>query len=181
LAQFNDLRDTWDVKALTALLSLYDATFLRNRALILRTLLAQKNGGVKDIQGSAEVLYEGPVVDWSVNEGAWDRAEPPSEYQISVVKENENQFCIRLAPKHERPDDLDGKHQLAVTIEVDKDVPHVMLSNDIYGDQVLLAHTTRNGLYIEPATANNPERADSEEAAALEYNKRGWFLVNEVD
>ncbi len=105
--------------------------------------------------GAQQVLFEGPIRDWRLEEGM-DPSELDAEAQRSwhaSVKRSGSQFYVDIAPPHAVPDDVEQADQMSLFVEVNDGVPCVHISNDCYGDQVLTVYATRDGLYLRPDDA----------------------------
>lgn len=97
------------------------------------------------------LFYEGPMFDWLVEAHGLDEVPEDQRQRYEMtLKQGRSQFFIDIAPKHKEPEELDGKPQLSVIIEVSNGVPTVHLSNALYWDQVLTVFSTEDGLYLRP-------------------------------
>lgn len=99
------------------------------------------------------MFYQGPMFDWQVFDSGMD-AVPEAlrqRYEMTLKQaKSGSQFYLDIAPQHKEIEELDGRPQLGVIIEVNQGVPCVHLTNSIYGDQVLSVFATEDGLYLRP-------------------------------
>jgi hypothetical protein len=98
----------------------------------------------------SDPLYEGPMLDWRVLEDDDAPAYCREQAYRVVVKRSGHQFYVDIAPPHESPEDLDGKPQLSLFIEVNNGLPCVHMGNHLFNDQVLTVFSTQDGLYLRP-------------------------------
>jgi hypothetical protein len=104
-------------------------------------------------------LYEGPMVDWAVAENADSLPEHRrSARYVATVNRDGHQLYLDVAPAHEAPEDIKGKPQMTLFVEVNEGLPCVHISNDRYGDQVLTVFMTEDGLYLRPNANDLPIR-----------------------
>lgn len=97
--------------------------------------------------------YEGPMLDWQAFEHGLEAIpEVLRQRYVMTLKQNKNgsQFYLDIAPEYQEPEELDGRPQLGVIVEINQGVPCVHLTNSIYGDQVLSVFATEDGLYLRP-------------------------------
>ena len=102
------------------------------------------------------LLFEGRITDWSEHEQALEEggtSVAESQAWLARVERDGVQFYVDITPPHQTPDELEGKPQLSLFIEVNEGLPCVHLSNDRYGDQVLTVFATEDGLYLRPDSA----------------------------
>ncbi|MNR71819.1 hypothetical protein D3C71_24970 [compost metagenome] len=125
------------------------------RAQLLETLVdaTGTKGGPGGLSAPEKTLYVGPMMDWRLQEGE-DTAKsvPPEQrtaYEVKVAK-NGYQLYVDIAPVGADVDDLAGRPQLSLFIEVNEGKPCVHMSNDIHGDQVLSVFAASAGLYLRP-------------------------------
>lgn len=99
------------------------------------------------------LFYQGPMFDWQVFDNGLD-AVPEAlrqRYEMTLKQaKSGSQFYLDIAPLHKEIEELDGRPQLGVIVEVNQGVPCVHLTNSIYGDQVLSVFATEDGLYLRP-------------------------------
>lgn len=134
----------------------YDRMEAESLELVLQ-LRAQPVGVEEDL------LYQGPMLDWQVQEGT-ALSDLPAHAQQAFnvcVKRSGHQFYVDIAPRHSSPEEIDDADQLSLFIEVNEGVPCVHLTNQLYGDQVLTVFSTAQGLFL---------RADSQD---LRFSRRG--------
>lgn len=97
-------------------------------------------------------LYQGPMLDWAVACGEAD--EMPDDVRQArytvELKRDGHQFYLDIVPPHDEPQELEGKPQMTLFVEVNQGLPCVHISNDRYGDQVLTVFATSDGLYLRP-------------------------------
>ncbi len=118
----------------------------------LQSVLVAASGAPVPAPNAEHLLYEGPMLDWRVQEG-FDLAELPAHqrtrYDVRVNRSG-HQLYVDIAVPHQTPEDLDGTDQLSLFIEVNEGRPCVHLTNSRYGDQVLTVFAVRDGLYLRP-------------------------------
>lgn len=122
----------------------------------LQAVLVSAAGAPEPVASTEQLLYEGPMLDWRVQEG-FDLAElPASQRTLYDVRVNRSghQLYVDIAVPHQTPEDLEGTDQLSLFIEVNDGKPCVHLTNDRYGDQALTIFSVRDGLYLRPDAAN---------------------------
>ena len=101
------------------------------------------------------LFYQGPMFDWQVLESGLDSVPEAlrQRYEMTLKQaKSGSQFYLDIAPQHKEIEELDGRPQLGVIVEVNQGVPCVHLTNSIYGDQVLSVFATEDGLYLRPET-----------------------------
>lgn len=129
--------------------ALFERFVTESLALVLRL---RTTSAAERRPGAQQVLFQGPVRDWRLEEGVDPEeldAESLRSWQASV-KRNGSQLYVDIAPPHATPEEVEGADQLALFVEVNDGVPCVHISNDCYGDQVLTVYATRDGLYLRP-------------------------------
>lgn len=98
-------------------------------------------------------LFEGPMLDWNLEQDPQDESLAEkirqARYRVKVQRDG-SQLYVDIAPAHQVPDELEGRAQLSLFIEVNQGLPCVHLSNDLYGDQVLTIFGAAEGLYLRP-------------------------------
>ncbi len=135
--------------AIERLPELFERFVAESLALVLRL---RTTSPAERKPGAQQVLFQGPVRDWRLEEGADPReldAEAQRSWQASV-KRSGSQFYVDIAPPHAVPDDIEHADQMSLFVEVNDGVPCVHITNDCYGDQVLTVYATRDGLYLRP-------------------------------
>jgi hypothetical protein len=99
------------------------------------------------------LFYQGPMFDWQVFDNGLD-AVPEAlrqRYEMTLKQaKSGSQFYLDVAPQHQEPEEIDGRPQLGIIVEVNQGVPCVHLTNSLYGDQVLSVFATEDGLYLRP-------------------------------
>lgn len=127
---------------------------------------------------SAKTLLDEPLVDWSYRAGNDVRPEQQARYQLTV-EYSQGSPCLRIlvAPKHDKPEELDGCHALDMLVEINEGQPCVHLTNTPYSDMVLSVFAHRKGLYVRPESHDVALRgglpADAELARFIETVQRG--------
>jgi hypothetical protein len=99
------------------------------------------------------IFYQGPMFDWQVfDNGLSEVPEALRQRYEMTLKQSKagSQFYLDVAPQHKEPEELDGRPQLGIIVEVNQGVPCVHLTNSMYGDQVLSVFATEDGLYLRP-------------------------------
>lgn len=125
---------------------------------------------LSSVKASLDTLFEAPVqplasqewvypmTDWRAAEG-----EPLSDlplrergvFEARVVRQGA-QLSVDIAPAHREVDELEGKDQLSLFIEIDHGHPRVVITNRVYGDQVLAVYGLSDGLLLEPMFSSGP-------------------------
>lgn len=132
-------------------------------------------------------LYEGPMLDWMMGEGLPDseitEKSRKARYRV-VVERSGSQLYVNIAPAHTNPDELEGKNQMALFIEVNEGLPCVHLSNALYGDMALSVFASSEGLYLREGdldarlhTGVLSESTHPQLAELLKENASGYVLL----
>lgn len=126
--------------------------FSRKVAQIKRLAFELQRSPVQVDGQGREVLWQGPMRDWMVDDGADAdelSARQTREFE-AVVTRSGSQLVIDISLPHLSPDDFAGSDSLSLFVEVNQGVPCVHLTNDMYGEQVLTAFGLSDGLYLRP-------------------------------
>lgn len=97
-------------------------------------------------------FFEGTVRDWNYQEAAEEGFVNPRQAREfhAKVEKNGSQFFIDISLPHKEPAEIDNTDQLSVFVEIHEGRPRVLLSNQLYGDQVLAVYGLAGGLVLEP-------------------------------
>lgn len=100
--------------------------------------------------GSPEVLFQGPLVDWRVQEGTPLEELPPEAQRRfeGRVARSGSQLYVDISLPHGAPEDIDGTDQLSLFIEINEGKPCVHVTNHLYGDQALTLFGSAEGVYL---------------------------------
>lgn len=96
------------------------------------------------------VLYQGPMLDWRIQEGTpIEELDAAAQRRFEArVTRNGSQFYFDIAPAHAHPDEVEGKDQLSLFIEINEGRPCVHATNDMYGDQAVTLFGAGHGTYV---------------------------------
>lgn len=94
-------------------------------------------------------VFSGSISDWEKEEGVLEDGDARPDYDLSI-KRNGSQFIVDVTPKGSTQETLAGKPQLSLFVEVNRGVPCVHVSNDLWGDQLLTIFGLSSGLYLQP-------------------------------
>jgi len=130
--------------------------FARTRRRLEQTLAKQFEPAAQQATG-ADLLFEGPAMDWRVSDG--ERIQDLPEHHRALyrlkVERGGHQAFVQVTLPHNDPEDLKGTAQLGLFIEINQGRPCVHITNDVYGDQVLSVFTTEDGLLLRPESSDN--------------------------
>lgn len=119
-------------------------------------------------------LFRGLARDWRVGEGSMSADDVQAKpYDVSITRNGSgDQFYIDVVRPGLSPDELEGTPQMGLFIEVNKGLPCVHATNDLFGDQVLTVFFTEDGLYLR-------SNKDREEGSAPR-NPYNSFIENKA-
>lgn len=106
------------------------------------------------------VVYEALAYDWRAVEGE-DLAELPAHqqggYDVKLSTHIGQQLTLDITPAGvDLLNEPKGKHpQMTLFVEINKGIPCVHISNDVFGDMVLSVFSTKDGLYLRPESNND--------------------------
>lgn len=105
-----------------------------------------------------QVLFDGVIVDWRVAEGEPVPEHHRTRYQIEISDNGprSNQFLVRVAPEHENPDEIEGRPQMDLFIEVNEGVPAVHLTPDFYDGEVAFSIFATEGQSLVVRAEGDP-------------------------
>lgn len=100
------------------------------------------------------VLFEGSIQDWNYDEAKEDGFKNPLQERTfhAKVQKNGSQFNVDISLPHNKPEEIDDTDQLSLFIEIHEGRPRVLITNQMYGDQVLSVYGLAGGLLLEPQT-----------------------------
>lgn len=126
--------------------------FDRKVAQIKQLAFELHRSSVKQDADGREVLWRGQMQDWVLEDGEQEQDVTPRQQRKfdAVITRAGSQLVMDICLPHSHPDQLQGTDCLSLFIEVNRGVPCVHLSNDMYGDQVLTVFGTTDGLYLRP-------------------------------
>lgn len=124
--------------------------------------LAADNGPAPATTAEEKPLFEGPMLDWAIHDGMQGQL---LEHQLAryavKVQRSSSQFFVDIVPEGAGPQDLSGKNQMSLFIEINDGLPCVHISNDVQGDQVLTVFSTSDGLYLRPNDGDQKIRSSA--------------------
>lgn len=115
-----------------------------------------------------EVLFQGPMRDWRVQEG-YPLVELPEKAKTRYegrLTRNGSQFRFTIAPAHVGESEIVDEDQLSLLIEIHEGRPCVRITSAVYGEQVLTIFGTRTGTHL--CFENDPLDPALEDLFALE-------------
>lgn len=137
------------------------------------------------------LLFEGHIRDWNFEEAKEEGFSNPLQKRSfnAKVERHGSQLQVDISMPHKKPDEIDNTDQLSVFIEIHEGRPRVLLSNQLYGDQVLAVYGLAGGLLLEPMTYNEyirsgiPEEPSmlslyqEEQARGIAGSTRNWMFM----
>lgn len=130
------------VYSMESLPSLYAVLLSQAESLISMTCLVQE-------VESAVVPGFQLIQDWRLTSGGDDDV-PLDQQEVFelVLKQTDSGLSIDMAQAHLCPEDLDGKPQLSVIVEINQGVPCVHLTSELYGDSHVSVFGTAKGTIV---------------------------------
>lgn len=128
--------------------------FEQTRQRMLQTLENQFAAPVE--KSNPQRLYRGPALDWRLDDG-FSLAELPEHHRTAYevhVQRGGAQVTVDVTVPHAGPDDVEGTHQLGLTVEINQGRPCVHVTNAVYGDMLLSIFATKDGLLMRPEEGN---------------------------
>lgn len=116
----------------------------------------QAQSAVVEKVSQDDILFEGSIKDWNFEEAKEAGFRNPLQKRSfnAKVERHGSQLFVDIAMAHKKPEDIDNTDQLSLFIEIHEGRPRVLLSNQLYGDQVLGVYGLAGGLLLEPMTSN---------------------------
>jgi len=126
--------------------SLFDRFVADSLRLVDRTLFEARTLSASE----PEVLFQGPMRDWRVQEGypLADLPEKAKERYEGRLTRNGAQFRFTIAPVHVDEADIVDEDQLSLLIEIHEGRPCVRATSALHGEQVLTLFGTRTGTHV---------------------------------
>lgn len=96
--------------------------------------------------GDRQIYYEGLIYDWRLGANGDndidympDHHRTPYKIEISNNGPHSSQFLLRMAPEHDSPDDIDGRPQIDIFVEINEGVPCLHMSPYFYDGEAAIS------------------------------------------
>lgn len=126
---------------------------------------------------SPKPVYRSQMLDWRIPEGEEVEATERGRYTLNIEETagDGNQLVLTITPEDKKNPGLE------VLIEINRGVPCLHITNDIFGDTVLHLFSGKDGVAIVPEdAAQRPERFPVSRFYPHDQSQNGQLYRNEV-